>query len=62
MHRLWIRKVDKFVPQIPIDFARLYTGIKKNMDKIIPGFLQILLRKLVKQDRFSNKKSQKSQF
>ena len=56
MHRLWIRKVDKFVPQIPIDFARLCTGEEKNMDKIIHWILCFLLIKKVKQVRLINKK------
>ena len=56
MHRLWIRKVDKFVPQIPIDFARLYTGVEKNMDKIIHWILYFLLIKKVNKVRLINKK------
>jgi len=55
MHRLWIREVDKFVPQILLDFARLYTGVEKNMDKIKRWFLHFLLLKKVKQVHLSNK-------
>jgi hypothetical protein len=34
MHSLWIRKVDKFVPQIPVEFHRLCTGVDKIIRKM----------------------------